>query len=176
MATVLERRPGDRTSENENGRSANSATVLTDNPNPKMVLLQRSEVEEYKVIFLIDGEGMSPKAFDLAIDTAKAFSAKLILTYLIGNEEIPDGYREYAKAEGISDYEAGYYDLVANSKLASLGERAEAEGLEWSTSLYFGNAKKATKYYTGDKKSIVIVNKPAEKSIFERLFGRSRHV
>jgi hypothetical protein len=169
MATVLEqKRPADRTPDDEKRSGKRSNTVQTQTY-AKTIVAPRTHLEEYKVIFLIDDEGVSPKAFDLAIDTARTFSAKLVLTYLVENEEIPEGYREYARAEGIGDYESGYFDLVANNKLASLGERAQAEGIDWTTSLYFGNAKKATKFYVGDKRAIIVVNRPAEKSVFARL-------
>ena len=171
MATVLEqRRPTDRTPDDDK-RSDNIHTQQT---YAKTIVAPRTDLEQNKVIFLIADEGVSQKAFDLAIDTARTFSAKLVLTYLVENEEVPEGYREYARAEGIGDYESGYFDLVANNKLASLGERAQAEGIDWTTSLYFGSAKKATRFYIGDKRAIVVVNYPAGKSVFARLTDKLR--
>jgi hypothetical protein len=127
------------------------------------------QLHEYKVVFLVGETGISQKAFDLAIDTARAFSAKLVLTYLIEHEEVPEGYVEFANVEGVRDYESEYFNMLASNKLAGLGEKAQAAGIDWATQLYFGNVKKATKYYVDDKRAIVIVNHATGRSIFGRL-------
>ncbi|MDG6906524.1 MAG: hypothetical protein JRN20_12145 [Nitrososphaerota archaeon] len=169
MATVLEEeRANDRTNDN-----AKTMTVISTPKNASPIIVPpRTEFEEQRVVFLINDEELNQETFDLAIDTAKKFAAELVLTYLVENEEVPEGYREYARAEGIPDYAAGYFNFLANSKLGGLGQRAQVEGLEWTTSLYFGNTRKAADFYSEDKRDIVIANRPPRKSAFERFLDR----
>lgn len=175
MATVLEeKRSPNQSSNDDKKRPVTRSTVITSEPIiPAGVEVSRlEELNGNKVIFLVDDSGTNQWAFDFAIKTAKNFSAKLVLTYLIEDEKVPEAYIEFANAEGVSGYEAEYYNWLAESKLASLGGKAEAAGVEWTTEFHFGNIKKATKFYTSDKSAIVIVNRSNETSAIRRFLNR----
>lgn len=121
-------------------------------------LRSQSVLSEYEVILPVSSSGDYREALDYAIDTAKRYSARLVLMYVTPRTRIPDGFYEYARSEGLKYVEWNYYDSLAKQELAPLGKYVEAEGAEWTPQVFVGNLKEALKVYSGNRKAIVILD------------------
>lgn len=149
MATVLEERNDVDVSiedtPKETSRDAESRKYSSD--------------QTFEVILPIDESGTDQKSLDFAIQTARNFSAKLVILYITNPSAVPQGFLEFAHAERIRDYEWHYYNSLANEKLANIAKRAEIEGIEWVGHLHLGSVKNAIKHYSREKKRILILNR-----------------
>ncbi len=158
MAIVLEESDSDnRTS------SLNRSDEILRSSNK---LKSRTVLGEYEVVLPISGSGNYREALDYAIDTAKRYSARLVLMYVTTRSRIPEGFLEYARSEGLKDIEWNYYNSLAEQELAPFGKYVEAEGIEWTTHVFVGNLKEALKLCSGNRKAIVILDPTTEKGRF----------
>lgn len=161
MATVLE--------DNQTSKTPPSSTSWTEVVTaPRRANQKEKRVHDYEVVFIVDESGTSQKAFDFALQTAKNFDAQLVLVYTTRYGDVPDGYVEFAKLEGIRDFEWQYYTDASTSKLSGLARKAEEAGVEWTTQLHIGDAKSAMNSFVHDSRTIIVLNKGTRKSWFGR--------
>lgn len=169
MATVLEDKKPSKTSS-----SSGSWNEVVSTPRP--IVQSKQSVHDYEVVFVVDDSSTSQKALDFALQTAKNFEAKLVLVYTTPRKEVPSGYVEFARVEGIRDYEWHYNNDSSSSKLDSLTRKAEEAGVEWSTRIHVGDARSAMDSFVGDSRTIIVLNKGSRRSWFARsiagLFSR----
>lgn len=165
MATVLEDKQSNRVT--STSESWNEALSI---PRPTTDIKQ--PVSEYEVVFIVDENDTSQKAFDFALQTAKNFGAKLVLVYSSPRKEVPAGYLEFARTEGIRDYEWHYNNDEFASRLESLTRKAEENGVEWTAKMHLGNAKSAMRSFIGNARTIVVLNKSSRRSIFPKSIAR----
>ncbi|HVB12490.1 MAG TPA: universal stress protein [Nitrososphaerales archaeon] len=166
MATILEERKDSKS--NMTNRSVALQNVVISKPKTESLPSRQAIKDqplEYEVIFAVDNSNINQKAFDFAIQTAKNFSAKLVLLYVTKSVKIPSGYMNFAKVENIEDYEWHYYNSLASSKLENLSRKAEAASISWTSRTHIGNMTSALDSYVGDKRAIVVFN-PSEKNNF----------
>ena len=129
-------------------------------------LKSRSVLGGYEIVLPISGSGDYREALDYAIDTARRYSARLVLMYVTSRSRIPEGFLEYARSEGMKDIEWNYNNLLAEQELGPLGKYAEAEGIEWAPHVFVGNLKEALRLYSGNRKAIVILDPTTDKGRF----------
>jgi hypothetical protein len=122
-----------------------------------------SSNEDYEVAFLTSDSPIDHKAFEFALRSAEFFDSRLVLVYLAQREEVPQGYLEFAKREGIRDYEWQYYNWLAGERLGQLGSEADDAGIAWSVRVHIGDVESAATSLTSDKRTIVVINTPAVK-------------
>ncbi len=70
---------------------------------------------------------------------------------------MPSGFLEFAKSEGIRDYEWHYYNSLANDKIGSIAKKAQDLGIDWVGHVHLGGIKSAVKHYN-KKKAMLILN------------------
>lgn len=165
MSTILQDKPqaGEVVGSNSRGQSQSERPIGVQH------LTKRNQTtQDYEVVFVIDQSNTNQKAFDFALETAKNFGSRLVLVYLSPQKPVPEGYVEYARAEGIRDYAWQYYNDEANSKLDTLSKKAEEAGIEWSVRIHIGNAKNITRFSLRDSRAIIVLNKPVGGSWFRR--------
>src|SRR5579863_9480175 len=96
----------------------------------------------YKVVFPVGDGSVSEQAFQLALQTAKRFSATLVLVYLakpfVASD---DGFLEYAKVEGVKDYEWLHYETLSRARLECFANRADEEGVIWERTFSLGGTR-----------------------------------
>jgi len=117
----------------------------------------RESVSNFEVILPIDESEVNQKVMDFAIQTTRNFSGKLVLLYVTYRSKVPSGFLEFAKSEGIRDYEWHYYNSLANDRIGSIAKRAQDVGIEWTSHLHLGGIESAVKHYD-KRKSILILN------------------
>ena len=121
-------------------------------------LLRQSQVEQYEIVLPVISGGEYQEARDYAIETAKRYSARLVLVYVTPRTSIPDGFLEYAKSEGLGDVSWNYYNLLGEQELAPFKKYAEDHGIEWTSQVFVGKLKDVLKAFSGNRKAIVILN------------------
>lgn len=104
----------------------------------------------------IDESGIDHRSLDYLIKTVKIFSGKLVVVYFTHRLQLPKGFLEYAKAEGIRDYESHYYNSLANEKFQGIAKRAESEGIEWVGHVHIGGIRGAVKHILQGKNVALI--------------------
>ena len=139
---------------------------------PRPIVQSKQNVQDYEVVFVVDDSSTSQKAFDFALQTAKNFEAKLVLVYTTPRKEVPSGYVEFARVEGIRDYEWHYNNDTSSSKLDSLARKVEEAGVECTTQVHVGDAKSAMDSFVGDSRAIIVLNKGSRRSWFPRSIAR----
>ena len=153
--------------------ASNNAVVLGQKSNPQVTQkVSRSRSEAYEVVFAVDDSNVNQKAFDFAIQTAKNFSSKLVLLYLVERSEVPAGFKDFAYSEGIGDYEWQYYNSLASERLRNLAMKADAASVEWTIQEHFGDVKSAMKWRVGEKRAIFVLNVSDKKGIFGKVIRR----
>jgi hypothetical protein len=175
LATILENKQSDdkKTSVVNMNLASNNAVVLGQKSNPQVTQkASRSRSEDYEVIFAVDDSNVNQKGFDFAIQTAKNFSARLVLLYLIERSEVPAGFKDFAYSEGIGDYEWQYYSSLASERLRNLAMKADAASVEWTIQEHFGDVKSAMKWRVGEKRAIFVLNVSDKKGILGKIIRR----
>jgi hypothetical protein len=117
----------------------------------------RESVSNFEVILPIDESEVNQKVMDFAIQTTRNFSGKLVFLYVTDRSNMPSGFLEFAKSEGIRDYEWHYYNSLANDRIGSLAKRAQDVGIDWTGHLHLGGIKSAVKHHN-KRKSILILD------------------
>jgi nucleotide-binding universal stress UspA family protein len=86
-----------------------------------------------KFMVAVDGSDHGWKALDLATDLAKGSDAELIIIHVVRYEPTPEGFRQFAEAEGIPAEESSarfHYDRKIGDTITSEAEaRAGKNGL-----------------------------------------------
>ncbi len=158
---------------NMNLASSKNVVVLGQKPNPQVTQkVSKSRSEDYEVVFAVDDSNVNQKAFDFAIQTAKNFSARLVLLYLIERSEVPVGFKDFAYSEGIGDYEWQYYSSLASERLRNLAMKADAASVEWTIQEHFGDVKSAMKWRVGEKRAIFVLNVSDKRGFFGKVMRR----
>lgn len=160
MATVLENR--------KPSKSTVSETWNEEIVSPRPTLENSRIAKDYEVVFVVDDSNTSQKALDFALQAAKNFEAKLVLVYASQRKEAPPAYMEYARVEGIRDYEWHYNNDATSAKLESLARKAEEAGVEYTTRIHFGDMKSAMTSFIGEARTIVVPSKNSRKSFLPR--------
>ncbi|MHB1867582.1 MAG: universal stress protein [Nitrososphaerales archaeon] len=174
MATILEERKDNKS--NMTNRSVALQNVVISKPKTESFATRQAikeQSQEYEVIFAVDNSNINQKAFDFAIQTAKNFSAKLVLLYVTKSVKVPSGYMAFANAENVRDYEWYYYNSLANSKLENLGKKAEAATINWCSEIHIGDMTSALDSFVGDKRAIVVFNLSEKNNFGKALRGLS---
>jgi nucleotide-binding universal stress UspA family protein len=91
-----------------------------------------------ELLVAIDGSAHSERIVKCAIDLAKKLSASIALVYITPLRQIPEGYKEYAHMENVS--ESDYYGAVGNQVLSKYSKIVKNEGIECDTVTEAGNA------------------------------------
>jgi len=86
-----------------------------------------------KFLVAVDGSDHGWKALDLATDLAKCSDAELLIIHIVPYEPTPEGFRQFAEAEGIPVEERSaryHYDRKIGDTITSEAEaRARKSGL-----------------------------------------------
>ena len=86
-----------------------------------------------KFMVAVDGSDQGWKALDLATDLAKGSDAELIIIHVVRYESTPEGFRQFAEAEGIPAEESSarfHYDRKIGDTITSEAEaHARKSGL-----------------------------------------------
>jgi nucleotide-binding universal stress UspA family protein len=90
-----------------------------------------------QLVVAVDGSPHSAKVVDFAIQLAKAIPAAIVLVNVIPNPQVPSGYLEYTKVEGLDP--AGYYEQVSQVIVDSMGARLKKAGLRYEISTSTGH-------------------------------------
>lgn len=90
-----------------------------------------------QLVVAVDGSQHSAKVVDFAIQLAKSISATIVLVNVIPNPQVPSGYVEYTKVEGLDP--AAYYEEVSHVIVDAMGSRLKKAGLRYEVSTSTGN-------------------------------------
>ena len=89
-----------------------------------------------EILVPIDGSEHAFKALDLAADLAKLKQASICLMHVAPVQEVPEGLKEWARAEHVTEAPAWVMETgAAQNLLQSARDRLEAQGVESAESL-----------------------------------------
>jgi nucleotide-binding universal stress UspA family protein len=108
-----------------------------------------------QILVAIDGSKHSERIVHYAADLAKKISAGVALLYVTPEEPIPEGFKEYAKTENMS--ESDYYDAVGTKVLEKYWGVLTDAGVECETVTEAGNAAENILIVAKDLKSDIII-------------------
>ncbi|MDG6906523.1 MAG: hypothetical protein JRN20_12140 [Nitrososphaerota archaeon] len=150
MATILESRINAKPS--EKNAPPNGSFVEADRPRLK----EHSRSPDFDFVVPLDESVIDRRSLDYLFRTVNIFSGRLVLVYITHRLQLPKGFLEYAKVEGIHDYESHFYNSLANQKMQEIGRRAESEGIEWTWHVHIGGLRGAIKNILQGKNRVLI--------------------
>jgi nucleotide-binding universal stress UspA family protein len=108
-----------------------------------------------ELLVAIDGSKHSERIVKYATELAKKLSANIALLYVAPTTQIPEDYKQYARAENVS--ESDYYDAVGRQILSKYANIVKDEGLDCETIAEAGNAAENIMIVAKDRKSEMII-------------------
>lgn len=108
-----------------------------------------------QILVAIDGSKHSERIVNYAAGLAKKISASIALLYVTPTYGIPESYKEYAKAENLSD--SDYYDAVGAQVLQKYRSTFLDQGVECEIVTEAGNAAENILIVADDMKSDMII-------------------
>ena len=83
-----------------------------------------------KLIAAIDGSEHARKALDLAGDLAQKYDAELLVLHVVTDPTVPQGLREYARAEHLNESPQYLYRTIGEGLIREAVGRVRSKGLD----------------------------------------------
>ncbi len=90
-----------------------------------------------QLVVAVDGSPHSVKVVDFAAQLARSIPATIVLVNVIPDPNVPSGYVEYTKTEGVDP--AAYYEQVSRVIVDTMGARLRKAGLKYEVAANRGN-------------------------------------
>jgi len=89
------------------------------------------------LLVAVDGSPHSAKVVEYASQLARSIPSSILLVNVVQNKQVPSGYAEYARVEGLTAQE--HYERMSQGILDDLGASLKKVGLKYETLSAVGN-------------------------------------